>query len=136
MNSLRRLFSSVPGAVEIYRAGNRLKFYRGFGLFCFGHTVLWSCLTYYQGWYKNTEGETLQKNLIQLQSKLGELLRTELSTETTLDSNASSADSVPKKDSFFSSVIKKARKFSDETKEYDKALIPILTTAFGELGYF
>ncbi|THD26056.1 hypothetical protein D915_003105 [Fasciola hepatica] len=140
MQTLNRLFSSVPGAVEIYRAGDRLKFYRFFGLFCFGHTVTWVGLTYYQGWYKVTERERLQMQFKEMIDSARRLLG--LTTNISADDSKVNSVSEPveradgmKENSFFATQLVRLQKFSDETKKYDKTLIPVFTSLFAILTF-
>ncbi|KAF6778947.1 hypothetical protein AHF37_01478 [Paragonimus kellicotti] len=63
-------FTALKTGMEIYRSPDRLRFYRGFGLFCAVHTAVWFGLTYYQDWHKKMEREYLRAKLQKFSSSI------------------------------------------------------------------
>lgn len=139
MRLFHRFFCSVPGAVEIYRGGDRLRFYRFLGLFCLGHTLTWTGLTYYRGWYNLTERENVQLRFDGITTSVRKLFGfpTEAPKDDSLgDEAVSNSKTFPEginESSFLATQLRKLRAFSEETRKYDEILFPVFTSLLGEL---
>ncbi|CAL8079693.1 unnamed protein product [Calicophoron daubneyi] len=141
-----RGLSGLAGGVDIYRAPNRLRLYRGFGLFCLGHTFFWAGITYYQGWYTafyvdalKQQGKKLGGNFTWLFSRSKSSDHKTSPDNRMVQSSDAKDNQEAKPDVNIKSPLKnfetiaslgeKLKEFSQKTRKYDRYIMPILTAS-------
>ncbi|KAA3673729.1 uncharacterized protein DEA37_0006574 [Paragonimus westermani] len=152
-------FTALKTGVEIYRSPDRLRFYRGFGLFCAVHTAVWFGLTYYQDWHKKMERDHLRAKLKELSSNIGTFFSrgssapsaeptllpatTDVSTVSSPPPERSESPTAagPEQKGLFSKLFnldsfpQKSEEWKKKSEDFNAAVVPFTTLTLGVLTF-